>query len=93
MSYQQWKWNRKKKNKKQKDLKDNYYISKGTSVRILEENNHDCDIKYHSTRQDLTFNSSDEIDAPKGWRAFKRAGYILQAEEQDVFYGEFWTLF
>jgi len=92
MGYQQWKWNRKKKDK-QKEVKDNYYIAQGTSVRILEENNLDGDIKHHITRQDLTFTINDETDSPKGWRAFKKSGYVLQAEEQDVFYGEFWNLF
>ena len=92
MSYAQWKY-RRERVKTTQESRDNYYVAAGTSARVLENGVTNADVKNHTTRQDLTFTAAEETDAPPGWRAFIRSGYIIQFEEQDVFYGDLWTLF
>lgn len=92
MAYTQWLW-RRKRSKTDKELHDTYYVAQGTPARVLEDGNPGCDVKNHSTRQDLTFTSAEETTAPTGWRAFKRSGYIIQFEEQDVYYGDICAIF
>lgn len=92
MAYAQWKW-RRARTKAVKEEHNNYYVAQGTNARVLEDGKSNSDIKNHITRQDLVFTESEETDAPPGWRAFKRSGYIIQFEDQDVFYSDLCALF
>jgi hypothetical protein len=92
MGYAQWKW-RRERAKVDKEEHDNYYVAQGTNARVLEDGNPNSDVKNHITRNDLVFTASEEVDAPPGWRAFKRSGYIIQFEAQDVFYSDLCSIF